>query len=130
MKNIELKHLTPYLPYNLHVMWEGVFCEVEGVDLHFKDTIIVERVNVNLSEVKPILRPLSDLKNFYHEICWELYDSRNPNNYDAVKYDVDYVIENGLSFDTDYKFVEWMIENHFDIYGLIKKELAIDINTL
>ena len=63
MKKLELEHLAPYLPYGLKYIDDDVD---KIVELHNLDTGI-GLVNFgwgdakNLYEIKPILRPLSDL---------------------------------------------------------------------
>ena len=126
---LELKHLAPYLPYGLN--W---FCldedsrEIEHLptvkiyDLE-KQTIEIGGMDIDLSDlpypdgltIKPILRPLSDLQNKEHE---------------NRKVDREYIIE--ADADADLSYYEWcyLLENHFDVFGLIKKGLAIDINTI
>ena len=58
---LETKHIIPYLGYKLNLLIQGIVCEIEGIDLYQKDTIIAERVSYKLEHVKPVLRPLSDM---------------------------------------------------------------------
>ena len=91
-------------------------------------------INIWSRNIKPILRPLSDLtKEIEHNgekfvpivyLCnSELYgysDLRymiNSNNFNSIE---------SLSFKSFNKIMEW----HFDVFGLIEKGLAIDINTM
>ena len=87
---LKLKHLAPYLPYDLQVF------EIDNQ--YTLDTDSLNYWNESPAEIKPILRPL-DGKNF---------TSR------------------------DYTYNEWafFFEQHYDVFGLIEKGLAIDINTL
>jgi hypothetical protein len=143
MEKLEIKHLSPYLPYGLY--W---FCldkdsrefETLGtvkIDLS-KEEIEIGGMDIELSElpypnglvIKPILRPLSDLQN--KDLDWWIEF--------GTKIDVlntDYLIDaivNGTYYAKNIhdSFVIWnaLAELHFDIYGLIEKGLAIDINTL
>lgn len=127
---LEIKYLAPYLPYGL----KGIATdENQGIEILLslsKSEIITDIDCIVYSDWKPIFRPLSDLTIFYDEICWILFDSRNPNNYESSKFEVDQVIKEGVAFDTYNGFVNWMYENHFDVFGLIKHDLAININTL
>jgi len=70
MKKLELKHLSPYLPY-----FESLLLDTGA-----------------------------------------MYD------FDAFTYD----LQRGEIY---YKFIERLLENHFDVFGLINEGLAIDINT-
>lgn len=73
MEKLELKHLAPYLPYELQwhfegeETWEGkaklhevvgLFACYDGVQLHSDDDGVA---HVEYSAGKPVLRPLSDL---------------------------------------------------------------------
>ena len=121
---LEIKHLAAYLPYSVKVSPIHVLHHGKGIGS------IGHILTTNSKLYKLRLRPLSDLTIFYDEICWTLFDSRNPNNYESSKFEVDQVIKEGVAFDTYNGFVNWMYENHFDVFGLIKHDLAININTL
>jgi hypothetical protein len=75
----------------------------------------------------PILHPLSDLtKNVWIEklntFACELLDATHV-------YDEKNIV--GLNWMTHpFAIVMWLIENHFDVAGLIEKGEAIDVNTL
>lgn len=156
---LELKHLTPYLPYGLSI---GQYREDLKITFFSKMVELSDdRIRVTLSrfpfseiisyyEAKPILRPLSDLSNddwkeevLIHyadlEVHVSVYDSGNDNKNDfglTVTYKLmddvftDLLICRGLIRETPYHFYEWLIKNHFDVFGLIQSGLAIDINTL
>jgi hypothetical protein len=130
---LELKHLAPYLPYGLKIDFLDWYKQVR-----FKSTLdvnILERANHygvnNLSEhIKPILRPLSDLiKEIEHDTV---------DNYAAgfglIKELIQYDIDKGLIYTAlwSYPYLTWvkLVEYHFDVFGLIDKGLAIDINTI
>lgn len=139
---LEKKHVVPYLPFGLKAEILDYLSDYVGekydeiIGIHQwsknKDWCLLtdKGSKPSLRRIKPILRPLSDLVNYYDEICWTLFDSRNPNNYESSKFEVDEVIKNGVQFDTYNGFVNWMYENHFDVFGLLKHNLAININTL
>lgn len=116
---LELKHFIGYLPYNLSFLIDGIICDLEGIDLYIKNTIIAERVNYDFFKIKPILWSFSDYKKF-SEIVLEMTDYEismvddNPDMITRLSYDV----------------IKLMYKNHIDIYGLINHGLAIDINTL
>lgn len=133
---LELKHLTPYLLHNLMLMIDGVVCEIEGFDLYQIDTIIAERVNYNISAVKPILRPLSDLtkeievngEKFVPALRTQLH-IQNQNF--PLTHQNRILLENRIITNTiSYSDMQYLISLHFDIYGLIEQGLAIDINDL
>lgn len=143
---LELKDLAPYLPFEL----KGVIIQDNIEDFYFEDYFEEEKfkigavwtlcgyaegdLNITIGEgvfdgflwrsgmtyvnfhhtLKPILRPLSDLKN---------YPGNTLLDFDVLKYTNDIKL-------IRYGDVLWLLEQHFDIFGLIDKNLAIDINTL
>ena len=159
MKKIEIKHLAAYLPYGLKGVYdeneESDIVDITGLCLFNKINHLQIRFKDNTSglfdcEIKPILRPLSDLtKNDFKEELYQYYqtlgidvklvnyDSGNDNPFDmtlTVTYKMmgdvytDCLINRGSTSETPYHIIVWLCENHFDIFGLIKQDLAIDIN--
>lgn len=135
---LELKHLTPYLPYKLVAMIEDVPCRIEGCDLDHEGTIIAERVNYDLEQVKPILRPLSDLaKEIEHNgegfvpIRWFELNGYAPG---GLEMDGEtFVFGDSIMWSVEeihYNMVQKLFEWHFDIFDLIPQGLAININQL
>ena len=126
---LELKHLAPYLPYGLKIY----------VDNDKRDHVKPYSYNLTIgyfqevlnSEDKPILRPLSDLtKNRDY-----LIDLRDLENNDMLFWGVhnfngDLTKSVNYSDDLTYSVLEFLYKNHFDVFGLIEKGLAIDINTI
>lgn len=143
---IELKHLAPYLPYKL----TGVSKEGSTFYLATGNNMLgrgVEDRDIGTwlsTGIKPILRPLSDLtKELYYELSGKTekdsfgfwYGKHNGGSDKR-----DYIYHSGYSsrqyFLCDgygqftYKMMEFFLEHHFDIFGLIPEGLAIDINTI
>jgi hypothetical protein len=121
---LELKHLAPYLPYGLKVVHKldssiiyelNYYLKVKGNRFR-KDHWTIEEV---LEYGKPILRPLSD---FIGEE--DIVDEMTHNELLMMGNNIDLVER--LSYDV----VKLMFKNHFDVFGLIGKGLAININTL
>ena len=118
---LELKHLAPYLPYSLKYLYNDEILELDGLDVN-GDAFNCDMGETPFENIKPILRPLSDLTKVngfslsdmishgYHNPFWL------PENFE-----VKYLMH--LDFE---KLVSW----HFDVFGLIPAGLAIDINTL
>lgn len=132
MSKLELKHLAPYLPYGL------IAIDNSGKEINLTDRIYSLPAAI-LTNYKLILRPLSDLV----KPC--LPDERTPAEEMeddlmmswCVAYDEAYEIitENEATLKAKakmlpYEMVEWLFEHHFDIYGLVDQNLAVDINTL
>lgn len=166
---LELKHLAAYLPYGLMILncvnkdvYEcyGAFEAGQGLMV-----IIDKDLNTRtfgLSDIKPILRPMSDIinpvlsKGLYREPMrylkhggTDLDELRTSSDWSgAIEYsccdneghETRYNVEemsftqryNGETryYNNQYESMCKLFENHFDVFGLIKKGLAIDINTL
>jgi hypothetical protein len=145
MEKLELKYLAPYLPYGLmcsynpyhmgdytfkmvglsatNVKGQGVCCGLHKD----KSTEYLELANIKL-----FLKPLSELElDGKINPKWKfIYDWYSDGFYSA---DMDLLtiasFESGATY-FHYKVVEKLFENHFDVFGLIKAGLAIDVNTL
>jgi hypothetical protein len=123
--NLEIKHLRFY-PETLQIVWEGVQCGFEGIDFNHK-SIILERVNVSLTDVKPILRPMEDLRNEEFEMDeWRKNALMFLDETANLPYNSRDSHIGSIMFGDITKLFQW----HFDVFGLIKAGLAIDINTL
>ena len=138
---LELKHIAPYLPYGLR------FCSImddiddnmirfkqwtlNGITFLFGDYCLNTLENSDaypINSVKPILRPLTEIKDIeeimdeFSEFSWEGFQNHFFDN----------VLGRSLNcFDVvNYTIVELCFKHNLDIFGLIEKDLAIDINTL
>jgi hypothetical protein len=130
---LELKHLAPYLPYSLMIKtkhgWDTMSTLNElNVNVDFEDSYSYEDHPNEILEFKPILRPLSDYykwkdvmdefsinsENEFKEAFFGFLSDARVDKFDSVNYTV----------------VTKLLENHFDLFGLIDAGLAIDINTL
>lgn len=122
---LKLKHLVPYLPYGLKLKGN-----TNGNIIPEMNTLFIEKGVLHLRkrfgsvekhQWKPILRPLSDLNTKpYFDIQAEIW---NRTDYDKETNTID--ISN-----INYGIMLKLFEYHFDVFGLIEKGLAIDINTL
>lgn len=132
MEKLELKHLAPYLPYRIKVKWyRQDDCSFQTSDLTISDyPFLTSKL------MKPILRPLSDLDKPISHGClltpttwWDgdddyiekLTQLNNLVNIDTRAY---------YLHTTTYEVFERLLAWHFDVFGLIDKRLAIDINTI
>lgn len=129
MKKLELKHLAPYLPYGLKILCDYGSNELLIQTLtgcHSDDTIFDnDGEDFELSEIKPILRPLSDLEKDEYNFIYE-----NETDYDSTKDWINMDAESRLTSKYSYEFWQELFHYHFDVFGLIEQGLAIDINTL
>lgn len=137
----KLEHLTPYLPYGLKVV--HIFREKKEyhklIGIEYNNAIIVsvgsylqnkntygKRINVDIGRIKPILRPLSDLTKEEYFSVWKFEMDEESLIFHFLDLDFEsrFLDKYSLSFWND------LLSKHFDIFGLIEKGLAIDINTL
>jgi len=124
---LKLKHLAPYLPYNLKMycvpQQNEYFIEsLTGIDL---DCIRIDgKIEYFPTEYKPILRPLSDLTKEIEVNGEKLIPSTLGLNLPLENLVSKEILN--LKFITIQKLLEW----HFDIFDLIPNNLAFDINTL
>ena len=109
---LELKHLAPYLPYRLKIQYKFDGFEIcispmvaSMTSNSFAKEIPINTVLSDNKSFKPILRPLSDLND---------EENNTPEYLQGCCY----------------SYVTYLISQHYDVFGLIEKGLAIDINTL
>lgn len=156
MGNIEPKYLAPYLPYGLKVLiYFG--CPAQQIKtmlgISFNKTLTI-RVNYykSTSESRkfiPIFHPLTDLtkeieingeKFIPKDKLYEKWSNKHSYTYNFLKResnckkDFDLIFNNVYS-EKGYDYLEhWMYQDlikwHFDLFFLIKKGQAVDINTL
>ncbi|HET8886813.1 MAG TPA: hypothetical protein VFM70_10730 [Salinimicrobium sp.] len=148
---LELRHLAPYLPYKL-MIYDTEDCEIFDLVMCSESEIYLSEFESSYETAKPILKPLSELtKDDFKEELYQYYqtlgidvklvnyDSGNDNPFDmtlTVTYKMmgevytDCLINRGSTSETPYHIIVWLCENHFDIFGLIKDGLALDINDL
>src|SRR5690606_13632168 len=127
---LELKHLAPYLPYGLR-LFHAEYKAKHILDISIKEVIYDSEMSavtltamVNGNEyLKPLLRPLSDLTKEIEHNGEKFVPSEllNFDFSDLSQLDYEYI---------PYNLATFLLEHHFDIFGLIENGLAIDINTL
>lgn len=142
MEKLELKHLAPYLPYRLMV-WnqysgrkeEMLSCGCSTVECFGRLKTVSDHYDYD--EIKPILRPLSDLTkeidvngeklNPTDELFIE-FGGGHGNIGNFINTFIQSIIIDPLS--NSYQILQKLHEWHFDTQGLIEANLAIDINTI
>ena len=126
---LKKEEIVPYLPY-------GLKCKSTTILFGEEDNGIYEMGLISMRGVlkgtgKPILRPLSDLTKEI-EVDGEKFVPAIELNWSNITTDIlskSINLTNKFNnlFAFDYKkLLEW----HFDVFGLIEKGLAIDINTI
>lgn len=143
MEELELKHLAPYLPYGLKGKSNNgqsdSIDELKGL-YSCHDITLTSRLScynsvdysVDYENFKPVLRPMSDLTNDVLRKTMNLID--HSSHIDWTTNEREYLIKkrglNGWLNEIPYIITLFLFENHFDVFDLIEKGLAIDINTL
>ena len=127
---LTIKELAPYLPYGLKYDYKGTIYELHTLK---NDTTLNLLFDGKIC--KPILRPLSNLTkeieiNGLKVIAITELLKDSCFNTDIITFKEQCKYEEALIFDLSYRHSQILLSFHFDIFGLIEKNLAIDINTL
>jgi len=138
IEGITLKHLAPYLPYNVvgviqSNIHKGWLPEGSKVKLSLENA----RMFIGKeSTIKIRLRPLSDLTKEievngerFVPIEWMNEEIPNTPGFDFIR-KMDFPFKYLPSTIIEYCVMEKLIEWHFDVFGLIDRGLAININEL
>ena len=146
---LESKHIIPYLPWRLkcHNLIKNQ-TEISELKLSIEsknDCTISHLLEYDCYKTKPILRPLDDLsgvdKKYDTEYSINLLIGENDGygNVTISYYQGDLNIDVKSSLyssnaSVDFKLIQTiqnlLFKNHYDVFGLIQNNLAIDINTL
>jgi hypothetical protein len=124
MGKLTIEHLAPYLPYGLSIdtsKLENGYSIMTMCDKGGLSNISIGNVMDEYPYTKPILRPLSDLtKEIDHNgerFVPYYWFGRQGININSIK-------------DERWHIVQKLLSWHFDVFGLIDKGLAVDINTI
>lgn len=120
MNKLTIEHLAPYLPYGLKVFYTDNNTIYKMV---ISNNTLSLRGGVNIDDIletksKPIVRPLRDLSDVQIgelDLC---------HDFSMMKFSE--IKINPLKY--PYTIVLKLFEWHFDVFGLIEKGLALDIN--
>lgn len=138
---LQLKHLCPYLPYELKFEYNLKRLTDNFPDENRVKLLTVHSMTICLLFGKPILRPLSDLikeieikgKIFIPLVYLAAMSSYTLNLKDTFQFERlykaiinDITVTKGIGLNRVEKLLEW----NFDIYSLISQGLAIDYNTI
>ena len=140
-----LKQLAPYLPYGLKIKVGITDVAILTASTTTSDFIAIDYVVAN-DAYKPILRPLSDLTDAkiqeYFVGCdldvirnkeqiiinWSMYNQWKEERINLIVIDLLGQKERHLPMSAS--LYNWLLKHHFDVFGLIDKGLAIDVNTI
>lgn len=139
---LEITHVTPYLPFDLklsvHLVGDEYWTEIlRGIN---RNTLLIggNRIDVlpfTLPDlrIKPILKPLSDFNDVFTDLFDDDLDVRTFTN-------EDFLGEHGFGSMQELQEmkIEWypvglfnlLVKHHFDVFGLIEKDLAVNMNKL
>ena len=138
MEKLTSEHLVPYLDKKLQGIdsYTNRKCNLVGLNLNSHEPLIIQMKpeyptsKRKLVEFKPILHPLSDFtRQNSVDICEysdveDIVFSGNPS-------DLYFINTEDKTYLSDYTIASlYLFKHHFDVFGLIEKGLAIDINTL
>ena len=138
-KDILLKDLCARLPYGVKVRYSSyekfITCTLQAIDYVYNNVDLWSKDAcfnpVNISKIKPYLFPLSSMTN-------ELWDKEfmgcgiTEFTRDSFKYGCETLdfSRSNPNLSSMVRFINQLIKNHFDIYGLIPMGLAIDATGL
>ena len=141
MEQLEIMHLAPSLPYGLMTDKGKLLAldlsntrnnELDATALISMGPVDLYDTDFRLSEFYSILRPISDLviENSFNPEWNFIFEDYFDEYYAA---DNEIILEHTSNGDPEmfhYPVVQRLFEHHFDVFGLIEKGLAIDINSL
>ncbi len=135
MKNLTLEHLSSYLPWGLDVEIESV----DGKEILPLTAITVKDGNeiITLSNtdyylcspedndfnIKPILRPLSDLTIKYY------WDNLKDGDCELSEEKINEIKSSARGYLKLYQ-LNYLFKHHFDVFGLIESGSALNINDM
>jgi len=130
---LELKHLSAYLPYELICLVDGKEARLDAVyadgSCYFHDLVESEK---GFESVKPILRDLTEINiiNYFTPLFEKDADSKaflNEQHLEEKGFESIYEL---LNFNPEWWSVgtyNLLIKHKFDVFGIIKAGLAVDI---
>ena len=128
---LELKHLAPYLPFELQIehptMLVGKREISELRNLGQTNIEVSHRLYVQISNCKPILRPISDL-TIKQTIEFYYLSSLDLEIIDINQWHLELIEE--LKTNQKFQLSQFnkLFKWHFDVFDLISKDLAVSIH--
>ena len=141
MIKLELKHLSAYLPYGIMALvtdqrFNNGFAFLDKITGVYEDLVTFNDSpdwyfdsDENDTEIKLALRPLSDLNKEIEHNGEKFVPQKRIHQLDfewLITSEKPYELVQKSDYEHFIKLLEW----HFDVFGLIEKNLAIDINTI
>lgn len=146
-RDILIRDLCMRVPYGVSVattdndgslenVWDVISYNAFTDDVMLKHSSENATKLVDISEVRPYLRPLSSMTEEQMEELEELCDMYTPDDdyhpyaYKGIKVLYKHVLDDNYEFNFKTDAIIWLIANHFDVNGLIPKGLAKDATGL
>jgi len=136
---LEIKHIAPYFPFEINVLKSGTKYNVLALYPHkikicYKKSgsgFIVQSSS-ELDGVQLILRSFESITENEAIMCGLYLPKKNWHelSWSQVKERISQTIKNNTQIEFTVNEIESLLKLHFDLYGLIEKGLAVDINTL
>ena len=150
---LELKHLAAYLPYEIQILskiesqieqLKFEKCRLKSVNMLSKCITVIHDVGINknekyitdknLSDIKLILKPMSLLEKdieILNILAKKLSEAKTSiYSFENSKIWILEVIKDENATALPFFLTKILLKNHFDVFELIDKELAVDINCL
>ena len=129
-----LKDICARLPYGIKASYYGVeeecetWDEIEGITLDedFGGYVDIGQYSLPIERIKPYLFPLSSMTREQKKYITDKWGINEEFDFEIDTNWGKYFVELGDTAD----FINWLNENHFDIYGLIPMGLALDATNL
>ena len=145
MQKLELKHITPYLPYDISIITDDELKNKVSIVDAKNDVLYIFNHHYKLNWVKLLLRPMSDLfetilhngefvcvANLIKEdafVLHELYYDLSFKQNALILQSLGEVMDFGKPSKLPFFVIEILFKYHFDVFGLIKKGLAKTLKT-
>ena len=129
-----LKDICAKLPYGIKASYYGVeeecetWDEIDGITLDedFGGYVDIGQYSLPIERIKPYLFPLSSMTSEQKKYITDKWGVNEEFDFEIDTNWGKYFVELGDTVG----FINWLNENHFDIYGLIPMGLAIDATNL
>lgn len=143
-KDLLLKDLCARLPYEVKVQYEDGIFTIDHISAMYEEVKLNTPNNytIDVLDIKPYLYPMSSMTeeqkedlfkfcNFYTYEDWEGKKTEVWGIEIASRLDPVYCYDHTFRmWGIDMRTIDWLLKNHFDIYGLIPMDLAIDATRL
>ena len=133
-KELLVKDICARLPYGIKASYYETeeecetWDEIEGITLDedFGGYVDIGQYSLPIERIKPYLFPLSSMTREQKKYITDKWGINEEFDFEIDTNWGKYFVELGDTVD----FINWLNENHFDIYGLIPMGLALDATNL